>query len=94
MEGRNAEVAFLLDRGANTNVKDREYVYLFLDLTFERESCLHSGTTPLHWAAHRGFVAIAGMLLDKRADVDSEDNGFVHPLKLFFCDACTFNHAQ
>jgi ankyrin repeat protein len=54
----------------------------------------HSGTTPLHWAAHRGFVAIAGMLLDKRADVDSEDNGFGHPLKLCFCDTCTLNHAR
>ncbi len=39
---------------------------------------LNSGTRPLHWAAHRGLVAIAKMLLDKRADVNSKDNGYGH----------------
>ncbi len=39
---------------------------------------LYSGTRPLHWAAHRGLVVIADMLLDSRADVNSKDNGLGH----------------
>jgi ankyrin repeat protein len=50
----------------------------------------HSGTRPLHWAAHRGLVAIAGMLLDKRADVNSKDNGFGHFLQLRVRDMLFF----
>jgi ankyrin repeat protein len=29
VEGRTSEVALLLDRGANTNAKDKEYCHLF-----------------------------------------------------------------
>lgn len=78
VEGRTSEVSLLLGRGANTNVKDSEYdfcSYLYI-LRFKMRVVFHSGTTPLHWAAHRGLVAIAGMLLDMRADINSKDIGF------------------
>ncbi len=50
----------------------------FLCHEFRHNRCcliLYSGTRPLHWAAHRGRVAIAEMLIDKRADVNARDSG-------------------
>jgi|LauGreDrversion4_2_1035121.scaffolds.fasta_scaffold4174286_1 ankyrin repeat protein len=34
VEGRTAEIALLLDRGANTNAKDKEYVLFLSDVAF------------------------------------------------------------
>ena len=112
VEGRTSEVALLLHRGANTNVKDKEYVSISASVYACRvcacvcararvRACLffyiwishfdvrvvsYSGTTPLHWACHRGLVVIAGMLLDMRADINSKDKGFEFLFIFRMCD--------
>jgi ankyrin repeat protein len=109
VEGRTWEVALLLHRGANTNVKDKEYVsdsasvyavcvcvcararvcvfvfYIWIS-HFDARVVSYSGTTPLHWACHRGLVVIAGMLLDMRADINSKDKGFECLFNFRMCD--------
>lgn len=41
-----------------------------------------NGYTPLHWAAFRGYVVLAGYMLDRGATVDVGDNNGYTPLML------------
>ncbi|MEB3197392.1 MAG: ankyrin repeat domain-containing protein [Candidatus Sericytochromatia bacterium] len=41
-----------------------------------------NGYTPLHWAAFRGYVVLAGYLLDRGAAIDPSDNNGYTPLML------------
>ncbi len=89
-EGHMSVARFLLDHGADVDVKDREgdtplhlaagrgqqaMVELLLAHKANVDGRNNSGHTALHWAAARGFLSVAELLLNSGADANAKITG-------------------
>ena len=98
--GKHIRVAeILLDRGASVDirgVKERTPLHEAIYNVGMVQSLLSKGAnvncwqddlrTPLHLAAHCGELSVARVLVDHKADVDSQDNEGMTPLYLLLGD--------
>ena len=84
----NTELArLLIDKGADVNAKYKNDVNGALNQVFSYSgfsviATEKYGSSPLHRAADYGRTALAGLLIDKGADVKAKDDMFKTPLDL------------
>tara|TARA_R110000824_G_scaffold49484_1_gene138953 strand:+ start:176 stop:862 length:687 start_codon:yes stop_codon:yes gene_type:complete len=87
-EKGNTELArLLIDKGADVNAKYKNDVNGALNqvVSYSGFSVRHTekyGSSPLHRAADAGYTELAGLLIDKGADVKAKDDMFKTPLDL------------